>query len=110
MVGIFAGFATMVANSAGPVMTIYLLAIGLPKLAFIGTGAWFFMLVNAVKVPFSTHLGLITSQSLLLDAWLLLPMIPGALLGPVLLKHINQKKFETLVLILAVLASLRLLF
>ncbi len=110
LVGIFAGFATMVANSAGPVMTIYLLAIGLPKLAFIGTGAWFFMLVNAVKVPFSINLGLITPQSLRLDAWLLLPMIPGALLGPVLLKHINQKKFETLVLILAVLASIRLLF
>jgi len=108
--GIMAGFATMMANAAGPVMTIYLLAVDLPKLAFIGTGAWFFMLVNITKVPFSANLGLITPQSLQLDAILLMPMVPGALLGPVILRHINQAKFEILVMVLAGLASLRLLF
>src|SRR5208283_3682403 len=55
--GILAGFTTMVANAAGPVMSLYLLAIGLPKLAFVGTGAWFFLLVNAFKIPFSVKLG-----------------------------------------------------
>jgi hypothetical protein len=108
LTGILAGFATMAANAAGPVMALYLLAIDLPKLALIGTGAWFFMLVNATKVPFSLQLGLMTPASLQLDAWLLLPMLPGALLGPVLLRHINQAKFEILVLILAVVASVRL--
>ena len=78
--------------------------------ALIGTGAWFFMLVNTIKVPFSVQLGLITPQSLLLDAVLILPMIPGALLGPVMLRHINQTKFEAMVLILAALAALRLFF
>jgi uncharacterized protein len=110
LTGMLAGFTTMVANAAGPLMALYFLAIGLPKLAFIGTGAWFFMLVNLVKVPFSAHLGFITPPSLLLDAMLILPMIPGAVLGPVLLRHINQTKFETLVLILAIVASIRLLF
>ena len=109
-IGIMAGFATMMANAAGPVMTLYLLAIELPKLAFIGTGAWFFMLVNITKVPFSANLGLITPQSLQLDAILLIPMVPGALLGPVILRHINQGKFEIMVMVLAVLASIRLLF
>ena len=108
--GVLAGFTTMIANAAGPVMVIYLLAIGLPKLAFIGTGAWFFMLVNAFKLPFSAHLGLITPDSLKLDALLLLPMIPGALLGPVILRRINQEVFENMVLLLTVLAALRLLF
>jgi hypothetical protein len=110
LTGILAGFATMVANSAGPIMTLYFLAIGLPKLAFIGTGAWFFILVNAFKVPFSVQLGLITPQSLLMDAVLILPMLPGALLGPILVRHIDQTKFETIVLALAVCASVRLLF
>ena len=109
-IGIMSGFATMMANAAGPVMTLYLLAVELPKLAFIGTGAWFFMLVNITKVPFSANLGLITPQSLQLDAILLLPMVPGALLGPVILRHINQAKFEIMVMVLAGLASLRLLF
>lgn len=107
--GMLAGFTTMVANAAGPVMVLYLLAVGLPKLAFIGTGAWFFMLVNAFKVPFSLKLGLITRGSLGMDALLLLPMLPGALLGPVILRRINQRLFEWMVLGLTVLASMRLL-
>ena len=107
--GLVAGFTTMVANAAGPVMILYFLAIGLPKLVFVGTGAWFFMLVNAFKVPFSAHLGLITRQSLALDAFLLLALIPGALLGPVILKRLNQKAFELMVLLLTAIATLRLL-
>ncbi len=107
--GMLAGFTTMAANAAGPVMSIYLLAIGLPKLVFIGTGAWFFMLVNSFKVPFSVQLGLITPASLRMDAWLFIPMIPGALLGPVILRRLNQTWFEAMVLGLTVLASLRLL-
>lgn len=110
LTGILAGFTTMVANAAGPVMGLYLLAIGLPKLAFIGTAAWFFMLVNACKVPFSVKLGLITGDSLVMDALLALPMIPGALLGPIILRHINQRAFEVMVLALTVAAALRLLW
>ena len=107
--GLTAGFTTMVANAAGPVMVLYLLAVGLPKLAFIGTGAWFFLLVNAFKVPFSVHLGLITEDSLMMDALLILPMVPGALLGPLVVRHMNQKVFERLALVLAVLAALKLI-
>jgi uncharacterized membrane protein YfcA len=107
--GMLAGFTTMVANAAGPVMVLYFLAVGLPKLEFIGTGAWFFMLVNAFKVPFSVGLGLITAPSLVMDAALVLPMIPGALLGPVILRRINQALFERIALTLTLIAAARLL-
>jgi uncharacterized membrane protein YfcA len=110
IMGMLAGFNTMVANAAGPITVLYFLALGLPKLVFIGTGAWFYMLVNAFKVPFSIRLGLINAQSLLLDAALLIPMIPGALLGPVILKQLNQRAFENLALVLTVIAAVRLLF
>jgi uncharacterized protein len=110
LMGMLAGFNTMIANAAGPVTVLYFLALGLPKLVFIGTGAWFYMLVNAFKVPFSVRLGLIDPQSLLLDAALLVPMIPGALLGPVILKQLNQRAFETIALVLTVIAAVRLLF
>ncbi|MFW6218009.1 MAG: sulfite exporter TauE/SafE family protein, partial [Verrucomicrobiota bacterium] len=50
--GMIGGFATMVANAAGPVAALYFIASGLPKYAYIGTSAWFFMLVNVFKVPF----------------------------------------------------------
>ncbi len=110
LMGTLAGFTTMAANAAGPVMVLYLLAIGLPKLMFIGTGAWFFMLVNVFKVPFSVKLGLITRDSLLLDAILLLPLVPGGLLGPRILNHINQRAFEAMVLILTFAGAIPLLW
>jgi len=109
LTGVLAGFTTMVANAAGPVMVMFLLAMGLPKLAFLGTMAWFFLVVNAFKIPFSIHLGLINPGSLLLDAALLLTMVPGALLGPVVIRHINQRVFEGIVIVLALAAALRLL-
>src|SRR5207244_220727 len=49
--GIAAGFATMVANAAGPVMNVYLLSKRLPKEQFIATGAWFFLVINLSKLP-----------------------------------------------------------
>ena len=109
LTGILAGFTTMVANAAGPVMVLYFLAVGLPKLAFVGTGAWFYMLVNAFKVPFSVRLGLINVDSLLVDAALLLPMVPGALVGPVILHRMDQRLFEIVALVLTVVAAVRLL-
>ncbi len=110
LTGTVAGFATMTANAAGTLMTLYLLAIGLPKLTLVGTGAWFFLLINLLKVPFSLHLDLITVDSLRMDAWLILPMVPGALLGPMILKRINQSAFEIMVLAFTILAALKLLF
>ena len=110
LIGVLAGFTTMVANAAGPIMVLYFLAAGLPKLNLVGTGAWFFLLTNAIKVPFSQRLGLITGPSLEMDAWLLLPMLPGALLGPVILRKLDQATFEGIMLALTALASLRLLW
>jgi hypothetical protein len=58
--GGWSGITTMLAIARGPVMALYFLAIELPKYAFLGTSAWFFLIVNVSKVPFSAHLGLIT--------------------------------------------------
>jgi uncharacterized membrane protein YfcA len=54
------------------------------------------------------ELGLINRESVVLDAWLILPMLPGAFLGPVLLKRMNQQVFEAIALVLTVIAALRL--
>jgi uncharacterized membrane protein YfcA len=82
----------------------------LPKLVFIGTSAWFFLLVNFFKIPLSANLGLITRDSLLMDAVLLLALIPGALLGPRIVGHINQAVFEKMVLLLTLAGTVRLLW
>lgn len=107
--GLLAGFLTMVANAAGPLMTLYLLAIGLPKMEFIGTGAWFFLLLNVFKVPFSLGLGLITVPSLLFDLTLAPIAVSGALWGKWLISLFNQKVFEELALLGTLLSGLNML-
>ena len=107
--GILTGFVTMVANAAGPIMALYLLAMRLPKLTFVGTTAWFFLAINLAKVPFLSSLGLIDVDSLKHSVRLWPFAIGGALLGRWMITRINQRLFENLSLILAGLAGLRLL-
>ncbi|MFG2652220.1 sulfite exporter TauE/SafE family protein [Streptomyces sp. NPDC048436] len=107
--GVLGGFTTMVANAGGPVMSMYLLSAGFKKLSFLGTSAWFFLIVNTSKVPFSVGLGLIDGQSLLLDAALVLFVVPGALIGKAAVHRINQRLFEQLVIGATVLGGLQLL-
>lgn len=109
-IGVLAGFTTLVANAAGPLMAIYLLAMRLPKLEFVGTGAVYFMLMNLFKVPFMLNLGLINPTSFGLNLWLAPAVLVGALLGRKILVRINQKLFEDLALVLAALAGVKLLF
>jgi uncharacterized membrane protein YfcA len=107
--GFLAGVLTMVANAAGPVMVLYLLGMGLPKLIFMGTGAWYYLIVNSFKVPFFINLGTITHTSILIDSALLPLVWLGAWGGRLLLPKIDQRAFEFIALGLTVVAALKLL-
>ncbi|MFJ9114865.1 sulfite exporter TauE/SafE family protein [Streptomyces sp. NPDC102394] len=107
--GVLGGFTTMVANAGGPVMSLYLLSAGFRKLGFLGTSAFFFLIVNVSKVPFSAGLGLIDGRSLLLDAALAVFVVPGALFGKWAVHRINQKLFEQLVIAATIVGGLQLL-
>jgi len=109
MIGILAGFTTLVANAAGPLMVIYLLAMRLPKLEYMGTGAWYFLLLNLFKVPFMIYLGLITPNSFSGNLLLAPAVLAGALIGRKILKHIEQRHFENITLVLAAIAGIKLL-
>lgn len=108
--GSLSGITTMLANAAGPIMTLYLLAAGLPKWQFVGTAAFFFLAVNLVKVPFSLGLGLINSQSCALDLLLFPAVALGVVLGRKMIALASQKLFENLVLIFAALAAGKLIW
>jgi uncharacterized membrane protein YfcA len=109
VVGIVAGFITLIANAAGPLMAIYLLAMRLPKMQYVGTAAVFFLLLNLFKVPFMAALGLITVASFKFNLILLPAVVLGTFLGRWLLGRINQSAFEKLVLALSAIAGVLLL-
>lgn len=105
LIGVVAGFATMAANAAGPVTTLYLLAAGLPMLEFLGTAAWFYLVVNAIKLPFSASLDLLTWSAVATDVLLVPALLVGAGLGILLVRRINQSTFEQVALWLTVAAA-----
>ena len=100
----------MLANAAGPVMMVYLLAMRLPKDEFLGTGAWFFAVVNWVKVPFSVGLGLITPQSLFLDAALSGGVLLGAFVGILAARRLPEKAFNIAMQVLTFGSAVMLFF
>lgn len=107
--GLAAGFTTMIANAAGPLMVLYLLAMRLPKFTFVGTAAWFFLVLNLFKVPFNIWLGLITPGSLAFSFKLVPFAILGALSGRWIITQMNQRLFEQVALGLTLIAGVRLL-
>ena len=108
--GVAAGFTTMTANAAGAVMTLYLLAMRVEKLRFIGTSAWFFLIVNVSKVPFSAGLGLFHPESLRLVAMLVPVVLVGTGLGVLLIRRLSQVTFERAALAGSAVAAVVLLF
>ena len=109
-IGVLAGFTTLVANAAGPLMAVYLLAMRLPKMDYVGTGAVFFLLLNFFKVPFMMHLGLVNAPSFSLNLMLLPVVLVGFWLGRRIVAKLDQGLFENLALGLSALAALELMF
>jgi len=109
VVGVLAGFTTMVANAAWPILVIYLLAMGLPKNVFLGTSAWYFFLLNDFKVPFSAALGLINWESLTFNLLLLPAILLGAWLGIRFARRLPEKAFALVAHLLAAAAAIKLL-
>ena len=108
--GTWSGITTMMANAAGPVMALYLLAVNLPQYELVGPSAWFFLIINLTKLPFSYNLGLIHKTSLTFNMALIPLVLAGILLGRLLIRHVPQKLFEQILLLSAAAASIRLIF
>lgn len=108
--GTLGGFTTMVANAGGPVMSMYFLATRAQVMTFLGTSAWFFAIVNIVKVPFLAGLGLFPAPVLLMDAVLAPLVVIGALIGLRIARRIDQRLFDRIVIGLTIVGAVYLLF
>jgi uncharacterized membrane protein YfcA len=111
IMGLTAGFTTMVGNLAGSFANLYFLAMRLPKNAFIGTTAWLFLLINLFKVPF--HIWTwqtITQQTI----WVSLSTVPfiflGLFTGIRLLKKVNEVLFKQFILLATAIGALLIFF
>ncbi len=108
--GLTGGFATMMGNAAGPVMSLYLLSMRLPKNRYIGTAAWFFFIVNISKVPLHIWYWKTISLETFKLNLLMIPVIAlGAFLGIILVKLIPDKIYRYVIIFTTLLSALLLL-
>ena len=108
--GTLGGFTTMVGNLAGSVMAVYLLSMRLPKNVFIGTAAWFFLVINLFKVPFHVFVWeTITWDSFKLNLMTLPVIIAGVYTGIWLVKKISEQHYRWLVIVMTLVAAAALL-
>jgi uncharacterized membrane protein YfcA len=110
LTGTAGGFTSMIGNLAGSVMAIYFLSMRLPKNAFIGTTAWFFMVINWFKIPFhvwSWHT--ITWKSFLLNLCTLPFIVLGAFLGILIVKNLQEKVYRWFIIAMTIIAAIFML-
>jgi uncharacterized membrane protein YfcA len=110
LAGLAGGFTTMIGNAGGPVMSVYLLATRLPKKEFIGTGAWFFLLINIFKLPFHIWVWETISWSTFrLNLWALPAIALGFWLGILIVNSLPEKTFRYFVMLMTAAAAVRML-
>ncbi len=109
--GLLGGFSTMIGNAAGAIMSIYFLSMMLPKNSFIGTGAWFFLIINLFKIPFHVfNWGTIDMNTFTLDLAMLPAIMIGAFLGVKIVRYIPEKPYRIFIIVTTALAAIKLFF
>ncbi|MDF9796117.1 putative membrane protein YfcA [Catalinimonas alkaloidigena] len=111
IVGLGGGFATMIGNAAGPIMAVYLLSMRLPKNHYIGTAAWFFLIINVLKLPLQMFIWhTITLKSLVVNLAMSPVIAGGIMLGIVLVKKFPERAFRIFIILTTAISSLLLFF
>jgi uncharacterized membrane protein YfcA len=107
LTGVAAGFTSMIGNLATSVVAIYFLTMRLPKNAFIGTAAWFFLVINWFKVPFHIFSWeTINWNTFLLDLATLPFITLGAFLGVFIVKKIKDRAYRWFIIAMTLAAAI----
>ena len=109
-IGILSGFSTSIGNAAGPIFAVYLLALAYDKYKFLGTTAWFFFIINWIKVPFHIYMWNTITWETFTYTLLAIPFVlAGILLGFNIVKKINDEIFRKMIVALTAVVSVVLI-
>lgn len=108
--GLVAGFTSSVAHTGGPPIAIYLLLQDLQPRVFAATIAFFFFILNYIKVPFYYFADIFNFELLRQFLWLL-PVVPlGIWTGKWLVVRVSKEQFDRIILFLLIITALLLIF
>lgn len=109
--GVVGGFATMIGNAAGPIMSVYLLSVKMPKMMFVGTSAWFFMAINYIKMPLQIWVWDNIHYDSIIIGLCMIPFIAiGSVVGIYLVRAVPEEVYRKLVIWITLASALVLLF
>lgn len=109
IVGIIGGMATMLTNSMGPILNVYLLSVTkLSPQSYIGTRAMFFCFLNLGKLPIRVMGGTLGMSMMPLAMGLGAVAVMGVFLAKPIMLGMNEKTFVRLELGVVAFAGLRL--
>lgn len=108
--GAFAGLTSFISHTGGPPFQIYVLPRRLPPAVYSGTSAFFFAIVNTMKLVPYFFLGQLSVSNLTLSAALAPVGVVGVLLGVFLVRRISAKHFYQIAYVLVGLLALKLIW
>ena len=108
--GGFAGFTSFISHTGGPPYQIYTLPQKLPPVLYAGTSAFFFAIVNTMKLIPYFFLGQLSVSNLTI-AMILAPLaVVGVLVGVHLVRRISVKRFYQIAYALVAVIALKLVW
>jgi uncharacterized membrane protein YfcA len=110
--GLTAGIATMLAHAAGAIFAMFLIPQQFDRRVFVGTSARYYLIFNALKIPFFTvslpltfQNSYLTWESMRLILWMI-PLIPvGVFVGNWLNNNFSNRGFTVIVNVLLALTG-----
>lgn len=108
--GAFAGFTSFISHTGGPPFQIYVLPQRLSPVRYSGTSAFFFAIVNTMKLVPYFFLGQLSVSNLTIAAMLAPLSIAGVLVGVWLVRRISVKLFYQIAYALVALIALKLVW
>jgi len=108
--GAGAGFTSFISHTGGPPFQIYTLPLGMSPTVYSATTAFFFAIVNTMKlVPFY-FLGTLSVNNLEISAVLIPFGLAGVGLGVYLVRRISTKAFYRIAYVLILLLGIKILY
>lgn len=108
--GAVSGFTSFVSHTGGPPFQVYVLPRRMPPERYAGTAAYFFAIVNFVKLPPYFLLGQLNTTNLALSAALAPIGVLGVVAGVWLVRRISVRHFYTIAYWLVFLLGLKLVW
>ncbi len=111
VLGLAAGFTTMLGNLAGPFADLYFLLVRFDKKQFIGTAAWLFLFINLFKVPFHLFVWETISRPTLVISTILIPItLVGFAFGVRIIRFIKEEIYRKMIIALTLIGAIVILF